>query len=326
MKSYTRRLQLTGGSTFILSLPSKWIKENNLGKGSEVTVEQRGTQLLVSVSGAGHREVGKVLHLKGDELNHEDLVRVLTSIYISDFHTLTISSSKYISQDIRDLIRKFSRFIMGVEIFEETSRSIVLQNVLDSSTFPLSYALRRMSLNVQTMIEDTRTALIENSRNLMENVISRDDEVDRYQLYIYREVRSRTCDDANAIYFLIFSRILERIADHAVNICRMWTEGPDAASASPRELIDFIQLVREMYNEASETFYSEKLERLNEIIGKKGMIRGLKEEIIRKFNASPQSYLIISCAEEALRIGLYATDIAELAMDKILGSTEEFSI
>ncbi|MDS0256122.1 AbrB/MazE/SpoVT family DNA-binding domain-containing protein [Thermoplasmatales archaeon AK] len=326
MKSYTRRLQLTGGSTYILSLPSKWIKENSLGKGSEVTVEQKGKDLVIAVPGTSRREKSKTLFLREQDIDSEDLLRVLTSIYISDFHTLTISSNKYISQETRDLVRKFSRFIMGVEIFEETSRSIVLQNVLDSSTFPLSYALRRMSLNVETMIEDTRTALMEHSTSLMENVISRDDEVDRYQLYVYREVRSRASDDVNAVYYLIFSRILERIADHSVNICRMWISRSDQESSSPVDLINFIDRVREMYNEASEAFYSEKLDMINQIIGKKGMIRATKEEIIKKFGASPLSYLIISCAEEALRIGLYATDIAELALDKIIGSTEEFSI
>ena len=48
---------------------------------------------------------------------------------------------------------------MGVEIFEETSNSIVLQNVLNSETFTVWNAIRRMSLNVDTMISDGINAM-----------------------------------------------------------------------------------------------------------------------------------------------------------------------
>ena len=35
-----RRLQLTGGSTYVISLPKDWIRENELGKGKIVGVEK----------------------------------------------------------------------------------------------------------------------------------------------------------------------------------------------------------------------------------------------------------------------------------------------
>ena len=39
-KSDMRKLQVTGGSTVIVSLPKDWIKSNNLGKGDFVSIEE----------------------------------------------------------------------------------------------------------------------------------------------------------------------------------------------------------------------------------------------------------------------------------------------
>ena len=35
-----RKLQVTGGSTVIVSLPKEWIRANNLGKGDFVNLEE----------------------------------------------------------------------------------------------------------------------------------------------------------------------------------------------------------------------------------------------------------------------------------------------
>ena len=56
------------------------------------------------------------------------LERVLTSIYISYFDILTIKTTKLMEQKIREAVKRFARRVMGVEIFEESSNSIVLQN------------------------------------------------------------------------------------------------------------------------------------------------------------------------------------------------------
>ena len=41
-----RKLQVTGGSTFIVSLPKNWIKNNNLSSGDVVGVECLALSLI----------------------------------------------------------------------------------------------------------------------------------------------------------------------------------------------------------------------------------------------------------------------------------------
>lgn len=325
MASYTRRIQLTGGSTYIISLPSKWIKDNRLEKGSELTIEETNGNLFLSHGSQEKTELVKKINVEG-KVDLENFQRALTSIYISDFDTLMIKSSQYIDQQLRETVRKFSRLVMGVEIFEESSRTIILQNVLDPASFPMSNAVRRMSLNVETMIGDVIKGIDDNDLGLMESVINRDDDVDRYQLYVYRAVNRRKSENENSIFFLIFSRILERIADHAVNICKIWSSAGISDTPISKKISEFLKQSSILYNQAVEAFYARKFDPLNTIISRKSEFTQAKQELLKAAGKSQHSYLVASISEEILRIALYSTDMAELAMDIILGGQSEFTI
>lgn len=325
MTSYTRRIQLTGGSTYIISLPSKWIKENRLEKGSELTIDETNGNLYLSHGSPEKAELTKKINIEG-RVDLENFQRVLTSIYISDFDTLIIKSSQYIDQELRETIRKFSRLVMGVEIFEESSRTVVLQNVLDSASFPMSNAVRRMSLNVETMIGDVIKGIEDDDMRLLESVINRDDDVDRYQLYVYRAVNRRKAEDQNSIFLLIFSRILERIADHAVNISKIWSGSGVKDREIAKLVVRFLRDGSMLYNQAVEAFYARKFDPLNSIISKKSEFIDAKQDLMKHAGKSIDSFIITSISEEILRIALYSTDIAELAMDIILGANAEFTI
>ncbi|MFG1546105.1 MAG: PhoU domain-containing protein [Thermoplasmataceae archaeon] len=325
MATYTRRVQLTGGSTFIISLPSKWVKEARISKGSEVIIDDSQGVLTVTHSQARPKENARILTVTGKP-NPEYFQRVLTSLYIAGFDTLTIKSPKYMDAGMVDAISRFSRLVMGVEIFDESSRSVVLQNVLDSKSFPLPNAVRRMSLNVQTMIEDTINGISGSDSALLDSVINRDDDVDRYQLYVYREVKSGESDESNSVFYLIFSRILERIADHAVNLCKLWKTVPEHSGKESESIVEFLRESGQMYNEAVDAFYAKKFDSLDPIIGKKASVTARKDEILRSLQGGEMVAIVVPSSEEIVRIGLYATDIAELAMDMILSEREEFSI
>jgi phosphate uptake regulator len=325
MVTYTRRLQLTGGSTYIISLPSKWIRSNNLQRGSEIIISELDDSLRLSSGQPKKIEISKKIMIN-DQIDVNEFQRILISVYISGFNTLVIGSKDYLNEELREVIKRFSRLVMGIEIFEESSNSITLQNVLDSSSFPLSKAVRRMSLNVEAMISDTITGIENSEVKLLENVIERDDEVDRYLYYLYREVRAGTEEGNNAVYYLIFSRILERLADHTVNICKIWKSKPSGDKPNANGIVDYLKESLGLFNESVEAFYSRKFNVLNGLIEKKGNIIEMKNKLVNEAKSEKQSNVVSSISEEILRIGLYSTDIAELAMDLLLGERNEITI
>ncbi|EQD76439.1 PhoU domain protein, partial [mine drainage metagenome] len=212
------------------------------------------------------------------------------------------------------------------EIFEETSKTIALQNVLDSSSFPISKSFRRMALNVETMISDTIRVLEDNDIALRESIISRDDEVDRYHFYMMREVMKKSGDDHEVVFLLLLSRIMERIADHAVNICLLIKANDDEKHEKLDENIpEYLRSINEFFLKCVEQYSRKGLVALNSLIETRGEIIKNKTEIKKRVSGTV-NLLSSSIAEEISRIGLYSVDIAEISMDMALAGMKEARI
>ena len=80
----------------------------------------------------------------------------------------------------------------------------------------------RMATLVQAMVKDSLDAFLRQDVDLARSVCRRDDEVDRYDDQIFRELLTYMMEDPKAITrsvsLILVSRHLERIADHATNI------------------------------------------------------------------------------------------------------------
>ena len=82
--------------------------------------------------------------------------------------------------------------------------------------------LPRMAEIAQRMVKDSLDAFVQQDTTLAKTVCERDDEVDRYDDQIFRELLTYMMQDpraiARAVNLILVSRHLERIADHATNI------------------------------------------------------------------------------------------------------------
>jgi phosphate transport system protein len=80
----------------------------------------------------------------------------------------------------------------------------------------------RMAELAQRMVKDSLDAFVRQDVELARSVCRRDDEVDRYDDQLFRELLTYMMEDPKAITrsvnLILVSRHLERIADHATNI------------------------------------------------------------------------------------------------------------
>ncbi|MDR1272137.1 MAG: phosphate signaling complex protein PhoU [Clostridiales Family XIII bacterium] len=109
----------------------------------------------------------------------------------------------------------------AADIAALTLRLSVRNSFADSGHIP------QMAEIAVSMVHDAVTSYINTDLELSKETRRRDDDVDEYFNVIKRELVSvfRSNEDAidNAIDFLLIAKYLERIADHAVNICE-WVE------------------------------------------------------------------------------------------------------
>jgi phosphate uptake regulator len=246
----TRKVQVTGGSTYTVSIPKGWATKNGIDAGSTVAFHPDGdTLVLTPETDEGHTEG----ELDVSSLEGDDLVRAVMTMYVSGFDVITLSADR-IRTDQRRFIRDATANIVGLEVLEETSDRVVLQDLLDSSELSIHNAITRMRLISTSMLKDAVTALIENDTDLAHDVIERDGDVDRLWYLVSRIFRATLRDPTAAeelglpremcFDYHSSARQLERVADHAAKIAQV---SLDLGEVSP----EVRTALRELHGEAA---------------------------------------------------------------------------
>ncbi len=230
-----RKLQLVGGSTYVLSLPKKWIDELNLKSGDPVSIVKNVNRSL-SILPTGTSKTPKILKSRTILIQKEaieSVQRKVIAMYLAGYQILEIQSKGgriqlEHKQAIRDLVRKN---MIGTEIVESTPESITIQILTSLPELSINDALKRMFLLTTTMHRQAIDALKEMDTILGEEITHLDDEVDRFSLYILRNLtlaveHERILRDiglkkpSDCISYRIVVKSIERVADHAVSIAR----------------------------------------------------------------------------------------------------------
>src|SRR2546426_236527 len=155
-----RKLQLTGGSTYVVSLPKPWISATGLKPGDTVFLESMPDGSISVLPRAGEKPAArrKVFEEKGEE-TRDHLLRKLIGAYISGFGLIEVRSPPDTAPFVRRVARGVSRMAIGPEIIEETRTATIIQDLSDPAELSPEKCLRRMDMTVRAMLEDAIVAL-----------------------------------------------------------------------------------------------------------------------------------------------------------------------
>jgi len=225
-----RKVQVTGGSTFTVSIPKDWARTNDVSAGDEMVFHEDGQSLLVQPV-RGDEPIRGTFDISG--LDGDHLMRTVMTMYVSGFDVLELESDR-ITADQRRVIRNATQSLVGLEVLEETGNRVVIQDLLDSSELSIHNAVRRMRLIATSMLDDAVTAVVEGDEDLARDVTERDDDVDRLWFVVSRIFRGSLRSPEAAVEIGVTrevcfdyhssARQLERIADHATKIANVGLE------------------------------------------------------------------------------------------------------
>jgi phosphate uptake regulator len=223
----TRKIQVTGGSTYTVSLPKTWATENDVSSGMTVEIYAEDDTLLITPQNDVDHQEGT---LEVASLEDEQLKRAILTMYVSGFDVIRLEAGR-ITTEQRRAIRSAIQGLIGVEVVEEQSGCVVIQDLLDSAELSIVNAVSRMRLIATSMLSDALTALVENDDDIAQDVIERDDDVDRLFLVVSRIFRATLRSPGAAeglgvsredcFDYHSSARQLERVGDHAVKIARL---------------------------------------------------------------------------------------------------------
>jgi phosphate uptake regulator len=229
MLRYARRLQQIG-SSILVSLPSLWIKSNNLKKGSIVPVHiNRDNSISIFASEDDTADKIKELTIPYPSVSMDMLVNQVYGGYLLGYDMIRIKASSQISFEDADRIKKAMRKLVGLEIVDEDGFHLSAQFLLDADTLDAEKILRRMSAIVAGMYRDMLEAIRLKQNSSIRKVISgRDDEVDRQYFLLVRLIRSAMMDQKLAgklnlsnidiLDYRIAANLLESAGDYIVDL------------------------------------------------------------------------------------------------------------
>ena len=144
-----RKIQFTGGATYIISLPKKWIEVNQLKKGSYIKLREEEDGLLTIVPPEaivqGKLTKATIKMLASDDI--ELVKRKIISLYLANYNSILIKSETQFSTKQRYEIRNFvRRLLVGTEIVLDTPNQVMLQVLLTYPELTILNTLRRTRL------------------------------------------------------------------------------------------------------------------------------------------------------------------------------------
>jgi phosphate uptake regulator len=344
LNSDIRKIQFTGRSTYILSLPKKWIEEMNLKAGDHVSIS-RGSNNSLCIT----PEQEKRLQDSTNEVSTQVLIdegpntlkRKIVSMYLSGYNLINLKAKSARIQPIqREAVREVvRRSLIGTEIIADSSDIITIQVLLTLPELSVNTAVRRMFLIASSMHRDALVALKEKNYDIAMGVIRSDDEVDRFSLYILRNLVMATNNErvlqeiglknaSDCLSYRVTVKSIERVADHASRIA---SKSMEIQSLIPSLITEKLEKLSnsalEVLTSAVEAFLRRDYNLADKIADKSDNVLGIEREImlfldslenndIDSHNINAGVKLIL---EDIRRTVEHASDIAESAMNQTVG-------
>ncbi|AEK73617.1 transcription regulator [Thermococcus sp. 4557] len=225
-----RKIQFTGRSSYIISLPKKWVREHGLSQGDVVplSVNPDGS---ITIFPKEPKEISerKVLTISR-EYSPDMAVRLVISAYIQGYDVLEI----HLAEEMpiyKVKMRKVLQSLPGVEIILDEPQRMVAKSLLDEEEINLAELLNRIRSLIMSMLGDLEL-LIQNpgEEEILRDINDLENELDRFYFLIIRAVNRiltkrgvteesgiiRRTFDLLGILFIV--RNIERIGDHITRI------------------------------------------------------------------------------------------------------------
>ncbi len=328
----TRKVQKTGGSSYIISLPKVWIDKHGVEKNDTLGIlSQPDGNLLITPQIENEKGI-KTKEIVVDDYKDENfLFRVLIGAYIMGFSRIVLKSSKKFEPLMRDTITNFTQIAIGPEIIEESNNFIMIKDLLNPKEMPFEKTIKRMYILVQDMHEDAIDALETGKSELAEEVIKRDDDVDRLHWLISRQSHIVLRDIIlcqkmgitleQASHYQQMSRFLERIGDHASKIAKnvLILLKQKIDDKLKDELKEVSKLSLDLLNKSLDAWLQKSISLANENIEEIKILISITEKISLNTNVNVQVSMAIGYIIESIRrTAEYSGDISEIIINNLV--------
>ena len=329
-----RKIQFTGKSSYIVSLPKGWIIEQGLKQGDQVNVSRQGSSVLeikpINISNNKNQEEAIITVSNNDD--ESAILRKLIALYFLHYQTIHIKpKTDRIDPTQRSSIRNaVKNVLMGAEITSDSTEGITIQILINLVGLSVDGAFKRMLHLAKSMQEDVLLAVKEGNVELAEQVIKSDDDVDRFGFYIIRQLTiaienkhmleemgfSNTRD---CLGYRVIVKNIERLADHAERIAKDVIEFKKPVNGKTYDkLVEMSNYTLELIDNSCLAMFKQDTVEAEETIIRAGKVAKYEKKVLDTMKLSKNQeevYRVRKIIENLRRIAEYGSDIGEIVLN-----------
>ena len=329
-----RKLQVTGGSTFIISLPKDWATKNELKRGSAMMVrEEEDGSLSIAPSSFPKKERQDEAYIKTSLNDNPDaIMRTAISAYLSGYNILHIRAQgqKLLASKLRNHLKSFARnYLVGTEIVIDTPNELTLQVLLNYPELSVQNALSRMSIIASSMHKEAILALKKLDFQSARAVIETDREVNRFGLYIVRLLKLAVSNQRvvkeiglasqkDCLGYRLIAKAVERTADHATKIAENTLLLKEPVKGETLDKIGQLSdLANSMFENSMEALFKHDFNLAESVIEKLNLVHKLEKESVLSTQTIKNEEIVNLrlLIESVRRTAEYASDISEVVLN-----------
>ncbi|MEM0214861.1 MAG: phosphate uptake regulator PhoU [Archaeoglobaceae archaeon] len=316
----TRKLQLIGGSSYMVSLPKEWVKANKLGQGDEIILEVEDK--VITLYPKGFKDDLKVSKVVIDDLKRYDekfLRRFIYALYIQGIDEILITD-RNLNPRLIAKISEIVKSLIGIEIIDASDK--VVLRCLTVTDFDVYGVVRRMTQIVLTMIHTILDAMAKNDSSALREI--RNLEIDSDRLYLlavrqeHRLVREFSSPARwNELRLILgirtVAKLIEEILDNFENFSNYVAELKD--TKEKEILVKFLKDLSNAFEMTSRAYFNSDLELSEDSIQ---LLEEIEKKMVESIEGTSQYRLGLESLLSACR---HMKSIGEIALNKSVRET-----
>jgi len=155
--SEPRKIIKFGNSSYIISLPKQWIRDNKLKKGDIVFLTKNSEQDITLSPKEKKQEIeSKKMIIEINKMSPNEIQKRIGSAYINNYSEIILKGG--INKSVISNVLKNAERI-GLEVVEQSPTEVIIKDFLNMEELSIKTTMRRMDNTLRAMFEDLKEGL-----------------------------------------------------------------------------------------------------------------------------------------------------------------------
>ncbi|MDP7457762.1 MAG: hypothetical protein QGH47_03480 [Candidatus Woesearchaeota archaeon] len=186
-----RKVVKHGPATYIISLPSKWIKRFDIRKGDQLEVNEDGKMLTISTEKS--KKEGKIeVDISG--LDRTSIVYLIRALYKLGYDEINLlfknqSTPHYrldINRTVISIIHEEVDRLPGMEVIQQRANRCVIKTLSEMSFSEFDASLRRIFLLLIDALNDLTNGIMNKDKELLATIEQKNNTINKFLSFCQR--------------------------------------------------------------------------------------------------------------------------------------------